>query len=105
MIMHSKRYLYLYLLSICWILYSAPAVANDNSSIPSFGKWSCDILYRITYILPKTPSDMLLSTLSNKIGQNIEFIGKGIFYAVISDVRDVLLLIAGWKIFKALPNF
>ena len=48
---------------------------------------------------------MLLSTLSDKIGQNIEFIGKGIFYAVISDVRDVLLLIAGWKIFKALPNF
>ena len=48
---------------------------------------------------------MLLSTLSNKIGENIEFIGKGIFYGLISDVRDVLLLIAGWKIFKALPNF
>jgi hypothetical protein len=48
---------------------------------------------------------MLLSTLSDKIGQNIEFIGKGIFNGVISDVRDVLLLIAGWKIFKALPNF
>lgn len=103
--MTSKRYLYLYLLSIFLILSSSPAIANDNNSIPSFGKWSCDIFYRITYILPKTPSDMLLSTLSNKIGDNIEFIGKGIFYGVISDVRDVLLLIAGWKIFKALPRF
>ena len=105
MIMSSKRYLYLSLLSICWVLYSAPAIANENNSIPTFGEWSCDILYRITYVLPKTPSDMLLSTLSDKIGDNIEFIGKGIFYGVISDVRDVLLLIAGWKIFKALPNF
>ena len=103
--MSSKRYLYLFFLSICLILSSTPAIANDNSSIPSFGKWSCDILYRITYVLPKTPSDMLLSALSNKIGENIEFIGKGIFYGIISDIRDVLFLIAGWKIFKALPNF
>lgn len=105
MIMYLKWYLYLYFLFICWILYFVLVIVNDNSLILSFGKWFCDILYRIIYIFFKILFDMFLLILFNKIGENIEFIGKGIFYGVIFDVRDVFFLIVGWKIFKVLFNF
>ncbi|NET46721.1 hypothetical protein [Okeania sp. SIO2B3] len=52
-----------------------------------------------------TPSNLWLSNISLEVGNNIPFVGRGIFYTLINDIRNVLVLVAAFKIFKSLSRF
>ena len=83
-------------------LYDAsPPTGNADT----FGVWVCTIASKITFWMPSTPPGLWLSSLSSEIGSNIPFVGTGIFYSVISDIRNVLILVASFKVFKSLSRF
>lgn len=120
-----RRYLLLIIIIVIYILISSPSFASggyspggggtwypdfdtDESSTspaPTFGIWVCSISFKLTSWLPSTPYNMWLSTLVNRIGQNIPFVGRGILLAVVTDIKNVLILVASWKIFKSLSRF
>ena len=105
----NRSYLLIILIIVTYLLYSYSAFANDSegdtSSLPTFGVWVCTIASKLTYWIPSTPSNLWLSNISRRVGDNIPFVGRGIFYTLINDIRNVLVLVAAFKVFKSLSKF
>ncbi len=70
----------------------------------SYGIWVCSLQVKLTRWLPSTPYSLWLSTLANRMISDIPFLGRGIIVQTINNIKNVLLLVAAWKVFKSLPG-
>lgn len=119
--MKYRKFLFIFI--SFFILFQLPSIASGGGSglnpdyfpggdytqdstfgVPSYHQWVCAIIYRLTFWLPSTPNHLTLSSLSINLGDNLPFIGAGIWYETMNIVKTVLILVASWKVFKSLPG-
>ncbi|NES65096.1 MAG: hypothetical protein F6K24_07445 [Okeania sp. SIO2D1] len=70
----------------------------------SFGEFFCNIVSRLAWVLPDTPTDWGLASLAADLGNNFSLVGQQIFYEVIRDISTVLSLVVGYKALKVFPG-
>ena len=98
------RYLIFSLLVAVLILVFPVGAAFADSVMPEYGGWVCDIIYRLTFWLPKTPNQYWMGTLVAKLSDNLPFVGSGILLETVNILKSVLVLTASWKVYKSLPG-
>ncbi len=69
----------------------------------SWGTFYCNILSRIVWVLPSTPSGLTLSALASQAANSVPFVGDQIIYLIFRDLLTVLGLVVAIKLIKIIP--
>ena len=119
-----RKYIFIFFFSIYFFLSSLPSVSlasgGDDSGnwkprydppdpLPqskplTYGVWFCSLQLKVTRFLPATPQRYWFSTLASKVVNDVPFLGGGILSQTLSNLKNILVLVATWKVFKSLPG-
>ena len=72
------------------LMIAKSAIAQEDA-MPVYGDWVCNIIYRLTGWLPKTPEQYWMGTLVAKLSESLPFIGRGILLETVNILKSVLL--------------
>jgi hypothetical protein len=70
----------------------------------TFGRFVCNCISAFSYILPPTPSDLTLASLSQQLANQVPFVGQSIILESAQSVSLVLGLVAPYKIYKIIAG-
>jgi hypothetical protein len=70
----------------------------------TFGEFVCNAISAFSMILPTTPSDLTLASLSQQLAQQVPFVGQSIILESAQNVSLVLGLVAPYKIYKIIAG-
>lgn len=121
---YRRKYLFIFFFSIYFFLSSLPAVSlasggDDTGNwkprytppdpLPeseplTYGLWFCSLQLKVTRFLPTTPQNYWFSTLASKVVNDVPFLGGGILSQTLRNIKNVLVMVATWKVFKSLPG-
>ena len=92
------------LIMLAIAFFQDKAIAQTTTEMPSYGEWVCDLWVRSTGWLPQTPQEYWISNLALRVGDNLPFIGRGIFNELLNQIKMVLAWVVTWKIFKSMAG-
>ena len=70
----------------------------------TFGEFACNCISAFSYILPSTPPDLTLASLSQQVADQVPFVGQSIILEAAQSVSLVLGLVAPYKIYKIIAG-
>ena len=120
----SRKYIFIFFFSIYFFLSSLPPVSlasggnapgnwkpryDPPSPLPeseplTYGVWFCSLQLKVTRFLPTTSRNYWFSTLASKVVSDVPFLGGGILAQTLRNLKNVLVMVATWKVFKSLPG-
>lgn len=120
----SRKYIFIFFFSVYFFLSSLPPVSlasggdapgnwdpryDPPSPLPeseplTYGVWFCSLQLKVTRFLPTTSRNYWFSTLASKVVSDVPFLGGGILAQTLRNLKNVLVMVATWKVFKSLPG-
>ncbi|EDX73135.1 hypothetical protein MC7420_4382 [Coleofasciculus chthonoplastes PCC 7420] len=70
----------------------------------TFGQFVCSCISAFSHILPPTPPDLTLASLSQQVVNQVPFVGQSIILEAAQSVSLVLGLVAPYKIYKIIAG-
>lgn len=70
----------------------------------TFGEFFCNTVSAFSYLLPDTPYDLTLASLSNQLAKSVPFIGSSLILEMAQNISLILAMIVPYKIYKILPG-
>ncbi|HBL11651.1 MAG TPA: hypothetical protein DD379_09625 [Cyanobacteria bacterium UBA11162] len=70
----------------------------------TFGQFFCNAVSAFSYILPDTPYELTLASLSNQLADVVPFVGSSLILEMAQNIVLVLGLVIPYKVYKVLPG-